>query len=77
MVQKHVSSGKMYRQWPYGRVFGGILKRELTMDIVFTDRETLIKAIEEYIEYYNTKRLQRNLGVLTPMEKHASYWLAA
>ncbi|WP_370865986.1 IS3 family transposase, partial [Megasphaera massiliensis] len=43
----------------------------------FTDRETLIKAIEEYIEYYNTKRLQRNLGVVTPMEKHASYWLAA
>ncbi|WP_418937098.1 hypothetical protein [Megasphaera massiliensis] len=29
------------------------------------------------MEYYNTKRLQRNLGVLTPMEKHASYWLAA
>ena len=23
-----------------------------------------------YIRYYNTRRVQRNLGVLTPMEKH-------
>lgn len=29
--------------------------------------------IEEYIEYYNNKRLKRNLGVLTPMEKHETY----
>lgn len=28
-------------------------------------------------EYYNTKRLQRNLGVLTPFEKHEQYMLAA
>ena len=33
--------------------------------------------IENYIEYYNTKRLQRKLGVLTPMEKHARYWFVA
>ncbi|MFR1832074.1 MAG: IS3 family transposase [Lachnospiraceae bacterium] len=33
--------------------------------------------IEDYINYYNNKRLQRNLGVLTPMEKHESYWQAA
>ena len=26
--------------------------------------------IENYIRYYNTRRVQRNLGVLTPMEKH-------
>jgi len=26
--------------------------------------------IKRYIHYYNTKRVQRNLGVLTPMEKH-------
>ena len=26
--------------------------------------------IEQYIRYYNTRRVQRNLGVLTPMEKH-------
>ena len=29
-----------------------------------------IKMIETYIHYYNTRRVQRNLGVLTPMEKY-------
>ncbi|MBQ3663767.1 MAG: IS3 family transposase, partial [Clostridia bacterium] len=24
--------------------------------------------IEGYIDYYNTQRIQRNLGILTPME---------
>ncbi|RFZ78815.1 hypothetical protein DS742_11965 [Lacrimispora amygdalina] len=33
--------------------------------------------IENYIRYYNNKRLQRNLGVLTPMEKHQMYLQAA
>lgn len=26
--------------------------------------------IQNYIVYYNTQRVQRNLGVMTPMEKH-------
>lgn len=26
--------------------------------------------IEDYIAYYNSRRLQRGLGVLTPFEKH-------
>lgn len=30
----------------------------------------LLTMIEDYIDYYSNKRLQRNLGVLTPMEKH-------
>lgn len=32
--------------------------------------------IESYIHYYNTRRVQRNLGVLTPMEKHKRYLAA-
>ncbi len=28
------------------------------------------KMIKDYILYYNTKRLQRNLGILTPLEKY-------
>ncbi len=32
----------------------------------FTDKESLITMIQVYIHYYNNKRLQRNLGVLTP-----------
>ena len=52
-------------------------KRERYYGKKFTDRESLITMIEDYIEYYNTKRLQRNLGVLTPFEKHEQYMLAA
>ena len=76
MVQSMSRVGKCIDNGPM-EGFWDILKRECYYGHRFTDRETLIKAIEEYIEYYNTKRLQRNLGVLTPMEKHASYWLAA
>lgn len=43
----------------------------------YTSREILVKTIEGYIEYYNCKRLQRNLGVLTPFEKHEQYMLVA
>lgn len=57
--------------------FWGILKRERYYGKRFTDKETLIKMIEDYIDYYNNKRLQRNLGVLTPMEKHTLYLQAA
>lgn len=32
--------------------------------------------IERYIRYYNTRRVQRNLGILTPMEKHELYLAA-
>lgn len=38
--------------------------------------KTLIQMVERYIHYYNTKRVQRNLGVLTPMEKHNLYLAA-
>ena len=57
--------------------FWGIIKRERYYGKRFTDRESLIEMIEEYISYYNNKRLQRNLGVLTPMEKHETYLQAA
>ena len=57
--------------------FWGILKRERYYGKRFTDRESLVSMIENYIIYYNTKRLQRNLGILTPMEKHEQFYLAA
>ena len=34
------------------------------------DLVDLISAIEAYMDYYTNKRVQRNLGVLTPMEFH-------
>lgn len=57
--------------------FWGILKRERYYGRKFTDREILVKMIEDYIHYYNTRRLQRNLGILTPLEKHEQFYLAA
>ena len=32
--------------------------------------------IENYIRYYNNRRVQRNLGILTPMEKYNLYLAA-
>lgn len=52
--------------------FWGILKRERYYGRRFTSKQALIQMIEDYIRYYNTKRVQRNLGILTPMEKHDS-----
>jgi len=68
-VGKCIDNGPMEGFW-------GILKRERYYGKKYTDRESLVKMIEEYIEYYNTSRLQRNLGVLTPMEKHEAYLAA-
>lgn len=50
--------------------FWGILKRESYYGRHFTSREDLVKMIEKYITYYNNERVQRNLGRITPMEKH-------
>lgn len=50
--------------------FWGILKRERYYGKRFTGKNQLVQMIHSYIHYYNTRRVQRNLGVLTPMEKH-------
>lgn len=68
-VAKCIDNGPMEGFW-------GILKRERYYGKRFTDRDSLIKMIEDYIDYYNNKRLQRNLGILTPMEKHDLYLAA-
>ena len=65
-VAKCIDNGPMEGFW-------GIIKRERYYGNRYTSRETVVKMIENYIEYYNTKRLQRNLGVRTPMEKHEIY----
>jgi len=57
--------------------FWGILKRERYYGKRFDSREELVAMIENYIYYYNNERYQRRFGVLTPIEKHESYYLAA
>ena len=69
-VGKCIDNGPMEGFW-------GILKRERYYGRRFASREELVSMIENYIAYYNNRRVQRNLGVLTPMEKHYSYLMAA
>ena len=68
-VAKCIDNGPMEGFW-------GILKRERYYGKRFTDRASLVAVIEDFIQYYNTERLQRNLGVLTPLEKYAKYFAA-
>lgn len=49
--------------------FWGILKREKYYGKRFTSKKELVRMIRDYIYYYSTQRVQRNLGVVTPMEK--------
>ena len=69
-VAKCIDNGPMEGFW-------GILKRERYYGNRFGSREELVSMIEDYIYYYNNKRYQRRFGVLTPIEKHNSYLLAA
>ena len=56
--------------------FWGILKRERYYGKRFTSKQELVQKIRDYIYYYNTQRVQHNLGVVTPMEKHQMIFAA-
>ncbi len=68
-VAKCIDNGPMEGFW-------GILKRERYYGRRFTSKKELIDMIENYIRYYNNRRVQRGLGVLTPMEKYNLYLAA-
>ncbi len=68
MIQSMSRVGKCINNGPM-EGFWGILKRERYYGRRFTNREEFVEMIQDYI-LYNTKRLQRGLGVLTPFEKH-------
>ena len=50
--------------------FWGVMKREMYYGRKCKTKDELIQSIEGYMNYYTIKRVQRNLGVLTPMEYH-------
>ena len=68
-VAKCIDNGPMEGFW-------GILKRERYYGNRFTTKKELVDMIENYIAYYNNDRVQRNLGILTPMEKNNLYMVA-
>lgn len=54
--------------------FWGILKRERYYGMKYTSKKALVEMITSYIDYYNNKRYQRKLNIMTPMEKHQQYF---
>ena len=50
--------------------FWGIMKREMYYGRKYKTKEDLIQAIKDYIDYYINRRVQRKLGVMTPVEYH-------
>lgn len=60
-VAKCIDNGPMEGFW-------GIIKSEMYYLQKFNTYEELKVAIDEYINFYNTKRLQKNLKGLTPIE---------
>ncbi len=76
MIQSMSRVGKCIDNGPM-EGFWGVLKRERYYKHIFGSREEIVNMIEEYIDYYNNKRYQRNLGVLTPMEKYIQYMMTA
>jgi len=60
-VSRCIDNGPMEGFW-------GILKSEMYYLQKFQDYQTLKEAIDEYIEYYNTKRYQKRLKCMTPLE---------
>lgn len=60
-VSRCIDNGPMEGFW-------GILKSEMYYLSKFNTYEELEQAIHEYIEFYNKKRLQKNLKGMTPIE---------
>lgn len=57
--------------------FWGTLKAEMYYLHKFPDSDSLQRAIEEYIHFYNNTRYQEKLGGLAPLEYRASLLAAA
>lgn len=71
MVQSMSRVGRCIDNGPM-EGFWGILKSEMYYLRKFSNEQTLTSAIEEYIHFYNTKRYQKRLRCMTPMEFHAA-----
>ena len=65
-VGRCIDNGPMEGYW-------GILKSEMYYLKKFTSREELTKAIEEYIDFYNTSRYQQRLNCMTPIEYNQAF----
>lgn len=69
-VGKCIDNGPMEGFW-------GVLKREKYYTNKFSSREAIVQMITDFIEYYNSGRLQRSLKVQTPNGYQKTYYDAA
>ncbi|MGM7556599.1 IS3 family transposase, partial [Aerococcus christensenii] len=56
--------------------FLGLLKREIYYGVIYYSYEELKFAIEEYIKYYNEKRIKERLGWMSPVQYRISFTAA-
>jgi transposase InsO family protein len=52
------------------------MKRDQIYQNVYTGREALMDAVEEYVHFYNHERLHQRLGMLTPVQAEAAYFVS-
>lgn len=53
--------------------FFGIMKQEMYYGLIFYGYEDLKRAIEDFIEYYNVKRIKQSLRWMSPIEYRLHY----
>jgi len=53
------------------------LKTECLNELVFMNHNSIVTAVEEYIRYYNHKRLNSAIDYLTPVQKRRELLKAA
>ena len=56
--------------------FFGLLKQEIYYGCVYHSCEELKVAIEEYIVYYNERRIKVSLGWMSPAQYHRRHFAA-
>lgn len=76
MIQSMSKAGRCIDNGPM-EGFWGILKCEMYHLRHFEDYDSLAKAIEDFIHYYNHSRRQRNLQKLPPMDYRSLFEAAA
>lgn len=52
--------------------FFGIMKQEMYYGVIYYSYEQLKEAIDQYIKYYNEKRIKEKLGWMSPVEYRLS-----
>jgi len=56
--------------------FFGLLKQEIYYGVIYYSYESLKTAIENYIEYYNNRRIKEKLGWMSPVQYRLSHQAA-